>query len=150
MSDQSTRALALVQQVADELAIRRTLSRLAQAQDDRDRDKYKTCFTDKIMLTEAAVIPDWTPQEVSVDQLAELYFAEIDKLDFGHHLVVNHVITIDGDQATCDADLFAVAAQSEGEDRKTSMAGGRYALKLKRVGDEWRIYERAVRMRYRL
>jgi hypothetical protein len=30
------------------------------------------------------------------------------------------------------------------------MAGGRYALKLKRVGDEWRIYERAVRMRYRL
>jgi hypothetical protein len=68
-TDQDATTRALLQRVADELAIRRTIARLAHAQDDRDRDAYKTCFTDRVMLTEAVIIPDWQPKEVSVDEL---------------------------------------------------------------------------------
>lgn len=146
--DEATRAM--VRRIWDELSIRKTIARLARAQDDLDRDAYKTCFTDRVMLTEAAVVADWTPKEISVDELAEMYFSQIEKLEFGHHLVFNHVIDVDGDEATCLADLFAVSARQDGGDTKNSMSGGRYSLKLRRVGEQWLIYERAVTMRYRL
>lgn len=138
MSDETT-----VRQLADELAIRRTLARLSRAQDDKDREAYLTCFTDRVFLRESVVIPDWQPREVSVGELAELYFAEVDKVVFAHHIVTNHIVDVSGDEATCLADLWCVSAPKEGDGRSTGL-GGRYDLKLRRVGDEWRISERSI------
>jgi hypothetical protein len=147
-TDIASQALALAQRAADDLAIRKTLARLARAQDDRDRDSYKTCFTERVMLKEAVVVPDWQPREVSVDELTEMYFAAVDQVEFGHHMVFNHVIDIDGDEATCLADLFSIRAGSDGGE--PTMGGGRYSLRLRRVDDEWLICERSIKLRYRL
>ena len=135
---------SLLQQVSDELGIRRTLARLSRAQDDADREAYKTCFTDRVLLTKSVVIPDWQPREVTVDELADLYFAEMDKFVFGHHLVSNHVINVDGDEAVCVADLYCVSGEKDGEAIRSTSLGGRYDLKLRRVNGEWRISERAI------
>ena len=139
---------SLLQRVADELAIRKTVARLARAQDDRDREAYKSCFTDRVMLTEAVIVPDWQPREITVDELADLYFAAATTSGFGHHMVFNQVIDIDGDTATCVADLFSIRGQGDGG--RWIMGGGRYALTFRRVGEDWRICERAIRVRYRL
>ncbi|WP_186382441.1 nuclear transport factor 2 family protein [Amycolatopsis rhizosphaerae] len=134
---------SVLRRVADELDIRRTLARLSRAQDDGDREAYKTCFTDRVLLTKSVVIPDWQPRELSVDELADLYFAEVGKLKFAHHLVSNHIIDIDGDEATCLADLYCVFAE-DGDGLRSSSLGGRYDLKLRRVDGEWLISERSI------
>ncbi|MTD54636.1 nuclear transport factor 2 family protein [Amycolatopsis pithecellobii] len=134
----------LVQRVADELGIRRTLARLSRAQDTVDREAYKTCFTERVLLAATVVIPDWEPREVSVDELADRYFAEMDKYIFGQHFVTNHIIDVDGDEATCTADLWCVSALRDGADPRVTGLGGRYDLKLRRVGGEWRICERSI------
>jgi hypothetical protein len=134
----------LLQKVADELAIRRTLARLSRAQDDEDRPAYKACFTEKVLLTESVVIPDWQPRELPVDELADLYFEQMSKYSFGHHLVTNHVIDVYGDEATCLADLWCVYAERDDPDRRSGSLGGRYDLKLRRVGNEWLISERSI------
>ena len=134
----------LVQRVADELGIRRTLARLSRAQDDVDREAYLTCFADRVMLRSTVVIPDWEPREVPVDELADRYFAEVDKFVFAHHVVTNHVIDVAGDEATCMADLWCVSATREGDEVRSTGLGGRYDLKLRRVGEDWRIYDRSI------
>lgn len=133
-----------VRQAIDELGIRRTLARLSRAQDTVDREAYKTCFTERVMLTATVVIPDWQPREVSVDELSDRYFAEMGKYAFGHHLVTNHIIDVVGDDATCTADLWCVSAPREGDAPRATGLGGRYDLKLRRVGEEWLICERSI------
>ncbi|MFJ8749965.1 nuclear transport factor 2 family protein [Streptomyces sp. NPDC102441] len=142
--EDTTAADTLLQRVADELAVRRTLARLSRAQDDEDRQAYKTCFTSKVRLTRSVVIPDWQPRELAVDELADLYFEQIGKYTFGHHLVTNHIIDVDGDEATCLADLYCVWAERNDPEGRSSSLGGRYDLKLRRVDGEWLISERSI------
>lgn len=138
----------LLIRVSDELAIVRTLSRLAQAQDDLDRDAYLSCFTDTVLLVEAAVFEGWKPTELAAGELADQYFDELRRFDAGQHLVTNHVIDVVGDEATCSADLYAVAVLLEDGDQLTSSLGARYFLRLRRSGNSWRIFERSVRVRW--
>lgn len=134
----------LLQKVADELGVRRTLARLSRAQDDEDREAYKTCFTDKVLLTESVVIPDWQPRELPVDELADLYFEQMSRYSFGHHLVTNHIIDVNGDEATCLADLWCVYAHRDDPDGRSESLGARYDLKLRRIDGEWLISERSI------
>lgn len=140
----------LLRRVADELEIRQLVARLARAQDDRDRDTYRGCFTDRVLLTEAAMTSGWEPREISVDELADMYFTSTEHVEFGHHMVFNLLISTDGDRATCGADLFAVASRQAGGDSVISMTGGRYDLGLRRSAGRWLICERAMRVRYRI
>lgn len=140
---------SMAQQVWDELSIMRTVARLAQAQDNMDREAYRSCFTDTVLLTQAVLLEYWQPKRIAVEDLADMYFAQMQKYDSGHHLVVNHVIDVTGDDATCVADLYAVALLTENGETKTSFMGGRYHLKLLRLDGRWLISERAVTVRYR-
>jgi len=148
MTDQPTNAEALARRALDELAIMRTLARVAHAQDDRDPVAYRKCFTDSVFLSAAVIIPGWQPGEIAADELARLTMESMNRLDACHHMVFNHIIDVDGDKATCEADLFAVSVLVEGEATSTSSLGGRYFLRLERQDGEWLIRERAIRRRY--
>jgi SnoaL-like domain len=140
---------AMAQRAWDELCIMKTVSKVAHAQDNLDREAYKSCFTDRVLLTESVMFPDWEPKEISIDELTDMYFSGLEKFDAGHHMVFNHIINVIGDDATCVADLYGVAVFIEGDESKTSFLGGRYSLRLRREAGEWRIYQRAVTVRYR-
>ncbi|MFG1955738.1 nuclear transport factor 2 family protein [Micromonospora sp. NPDC048830] len=146
----ATGAADLVQlrRTRDELDILKTLSRLARAQDDRDREAYVSCFTDTVLLTRSAVLEGWQPKEIPAAELADLYFAELKKYDAGQHMVFNHLIDIDGDEATCEADLHAVAVRTEDGRARTTFLAGRYDLRLRRVDGRWLIHQRAVTVRF--
>jgi hypothetical protein len=142
----------LTQRVWDELCIMRRLATLARAQDDMDRETYKSCFTDRVLLTEAVLFPDWEPREIPIEELADMYFSAVEKrpCDGRQHMVFNHVIDVRGDEAVCEADLHAINVIVDGERTQSSALGGRYRLKLRRENDTWLICERAIRERYRI
>lgn len=60
-------------------------------------------------------------------------------LDAVHHQAGNHLIEIDGDQASAHADAIAVHVKNDAANGKTRTFVGSYALGLRRNGDCWRI-----------
>ena len=141
---------AMAQRAWDEVAIINTVSRVAHAQDDADREAYLACFAEKVSLTESVVFPNWTAKELSAEDLVDKYFETMSGYDGAHHIVTNHLVEVAGEEATCIADLFCVCWMVEGGVQKDFTIGGRYALKLRRIAGEWRIWERAIRTRYLL
>ena len=132
---------------ADEMAIRSLLAQLAHAQDDGDRSAIRACFTESVLLTSAANVENWTPKEISVDELVERLLGQLNADSFTNHVVVNHIIHVDGDEATCSADLLLMSGR-RGDDGQPSIRGGRYTMALRREEGEWKIFERGLRMRY--
>lgn len=143
----------MARRALDELAIMRTLSQVARAQDDLDPAAFRACFTDRVFLPATTMTDDWEPKEVSADELTRMVFERLRQANkgdhAGHHMIFNHLIDIDGDAATCDADMHALAVREEGGTASTAMAGGRYLMRLIRQDGRWLIRERTVKLRYR-
>jgi SnoaL-like domain len=141
-------AEAIAQRAFDEIAIMRTVSKVARAQDSLDELAYRRCFTEKVLLTTAVMFPNWTPKEVSSQELAKMTIEALSKYDSVHHMVFNHLIDVQGDTATCEADLYAVSVGTTAGETVATTIGGRYALRLVREKGEWLICERGITARY--
>jgi hypothetical protein len=149
MTSSSEDVAVMAQRACDELAIMNLLARLARAQDDLDLAAYKRCFADRVLLTAAAAVPDWSPKEIPVEELAEMIFATISRYDAGHHMICNPIIDVDGDEASCLADFHAVATLIEDGQTASAFAGGRYVVRLRRQRGDWVIFERSAQVLYR-
>lgn len=141
---------ALAQRAWDEIAIINTVSRVAHAQDNFDREGYLGCFADKVLLTDSVVFPNWKSRELAATELLDMYFETMSGYDGAHHIVSNHLIDVDGDEATCIADLYCPCWMIEDGAQTDFTIGGRYFLRLRRIDGEWRIYERSIKTRYLL
>ena len=141
---------ATAQRAWNEVAIINTVSRVAHAQDNFDREAYLACFADKVLLTNSVVFQNWTPKEIPAEELLDMYFDTMSGYDGAHHLVSNHLIEIDGDDATCVADLFCVCWMVEEGVQKDFTIGARYFLRLRLIDGLWRIWERSIKTRYLL
>lgn len=131
----------------DRASIIQTLSRLAQAQDDRDFAAYESCFWESVLIDQP-MIPNWKPQRLSAREWTRTGLTRLCGFDVTHHRLFNHVIDVEGDDAGCIVDLDATHLITiDGETRRWDL-GGRYHLKLKRAGDRWLISERALKVRY--
>ena len=135
--------------VADELAIRKVVAKLARAQDDRDFISYRTCFTDQILIDQP-MVPGWKPTLMSADEWTNTGLPLLAEFDVTHHRLCNHMISIDGDTATCEVDVSAVHQVIKGDDVGTLTIGGRYVLAMRREQGEWLISERALQVRYQI
>ena len=65
-------------------------------------------------------------------------------LSASQHLISNHQVLIDGDNATCSCYLHAQHTLHGTEGSDNYVMAGRYVDKLIRVGTEWRIVEREL------
>lgn len=140
----------MAQRAWDEMAIIRTLARVAHAQDDLDYDAYRRCFTDKVQLTNAVMIPDWQGGEIDAHDLAIQSFDHLARFDAVHHMVFNHIVEVNADEATCVADLYALSVLIEEGEARSYTIGARYFLRLRRTDNEWRIFERSITPRYQV
>lgn len=143
-------AATMARRAWDEMVIVRTLSQVAHAQDDLDYEAYLRCFTEKVNLKAAVMIPDWKGGEIDAHDLAMHSFDHLARFDAVHHMVFNHLIEVDGDESTCVADLYALSVLIEDGEARSYAIGGRYDLRLRRVGDGWRINERSIVPRYQI
>lgn len=140
----------MAQLAYDELAIKKLLSKLAHAQDNRDFQAYRSCFTDTIVIDQP-MVPGWKPVRMSAEEWTNIGLPRLAEFDATHHRLFNHVIDIEGDEASCVVDVSARHVLTVDGEKKTWDLGGRYHLRLQRQGDGgWLISERALRVRYQL
>ena len=109
----------------------------AFALDDRDWDRLRACFTPDVTSVYHGV-----GELQGYDAIEELCRGALEQLDASQHLLGNHLVDVDGDEAeaTCYFQAEHVRTGTEGGDNFT--VAGRYDDRLVRTGDGWRIAHR--------
>ena len=122
----------------DRLAILELIGSLALLLDGRDWDALEGVFAERVYYDRTSLFGG-EPQVLSSAELVGGYREALGNLDAVHHLITNHVITIDGDKATCAANMQGthVFANPSGDPMWT--VGGRHDYQLERTADGWRI-----------
>ena len=90
---------AALQALADHQAIVDTIVRWASALDAKDWGAARACFTDEVE-TDYADLRGTGAERLSADAFVELRRTALERLTT-HHMSTNHVVTLDGDRATC-------------------------------------------------
>jgi hypothetical protein len=124
--------------VADRLEIIELIGSLSLNLDGRDWDAVRGLFTDEVYSDRTSLFGG-EPVTLGADEFVEGWRQSLDNLDAVNHLVANHVITLEDDEATCAANMQGVHAfhNPSGDDMWT--VGGRHDYQLKRTADGWRI-----------
>ncbi len=135
--------------LSDVQAIMKVVSTLAQAQDDRDFGKYRSCLTDEIFVEEYPGEENWTPRTVPAEEWVRGVLETLSNYEVTQHRLFNHIIEVEGDDATCEVDVTAAHMQLQGSVPTNGYTlGGRYSLKLRREDGQWRIWARSLEYRF--
>jgi 3-phenylpropionate/cinnamic acid dioxygenase small subunit len=126
------RSLSLIR---DRAAVIDVVLAAARALDVKDWVAYRGCFTDEIE-TDYSDLRGEPPQFVKADDFVALRRTALDRLKT-LHLSANHLVTVDGDRATCvSAAIIHRFRPEDGERFDTYCA---YTHALARAGGGWRI-----------
>lgn len=107
----------------------------AVALDSRDWGLFRTLFADDVEID----YPDSVGvRTFTVDELVATAAAFFGRLDATHHISANHLISIDGDTATCTSTLHAQHYLASQVDNPVQRQIGYYENRLERR-DRWRI-----------
>lgn len=122
----------------DRLAILELIGNLALLLDARDWDALEGLWADQVHYDRTSLFGG-EPETLTPAELVAGYQAALGGLDALHHLITGHVISIDGDRATCAANMQGthVLANASGDQMWT--VGGRHDYRLERTADGWRI-----------
>lgn len=122
----------------DRLAILELIGNLALLLDARDWDALEGVFADHVYYDRTSLFGG-EPETLSPAELVAGYRAALGNLDALHHLITGHVITIDGDQATCAANMQGTHVLANAFGGPIWTVGGRHDYRLERTPDGWRI-----------
>src|SRR6185312_14609242 len=89
-----------LQYLLDRAEISDVQLRYATGVDMRDWASYRSCFTDEID-TDFTSAMGGEPRRLKADQWVEYARRTISGLKATQHMITNHVITLEGDEATC-------------------------------------------------
>ncbi len=125
--------------VSDRLAVSDLLDDYAYGVDTKDWALVASVFTYDAVLDYSAFAG---PNGSAADVLAWIS-ESVASFPLTHHYITNRRIRIDGDTATCTAELFAPMGMPAGDDKmKLLMTGGRYVDTFVRTSDGWKISSR--------
>ena len=88
----------------DRLAIVELIGRLSLTIDAKDWDAMGDLFTDTVFHDRTS-LTGGEPYTAPVAQFVEGWRQTLQAMDAVHHQITNHVISIDGDDATCIANM---------------------------------------------
>jgi 3-phenylpropionate/cinnamic acid dioxygenase small subunit len=127
-----------LQLLYDRMEIIDTINRYATSVDTRDWDLFLTCYTDEMNADMVSVGFD-EPMDMPAKAFLEIIKTAVDPFDSTQHLISNHVIEIDGDNATCVCYLQAQHFSQDDTGAHAVLIGGYYANSLIRTPAGWRI-----------
>jgi ketosteroid isomerase-like protein len=118
------------------------LNRYATALDGRDWKRLATCFTPDAVALYGPVLG----RHEGFAAIEELCRGALEPLDSSHHMITNHEIQIDGDQARTHCYLHAQHTKAGTEGGDNFVIGGAYIDELVRTSQGWRIQQRELQL----
>jgi hypothetical protein len=122
----------------DRLAIIELIGRLALLLDARDWTALEQVFTDTV-YSDRTSLYGGEPMTLGAAEFVSGWRQVLGNLDAVHHLISCHVISLDGDQATCAANMQGTHVYANASGGPMWTVGGRHDYQLKRTLDGWRI-----------
>jgi 3-phenylpropionate/cinnamic acid dioxygenase small subunit len=127
-----------LQCLLDRAAISDVQLRYATGVDTRDWPLYRSCFTDEIE-TDFTSPMGGEPRRLKADRWVETMRRTISGLAATQHMITNHVITIEGDEATCVAYVQARHHLPNESGASDQTMFGYYTNRFVRTADGWKI-----------
>src|SRR6201986_1520104 len=125
-------------ELQDRLAILELIGRLSLTIDGRDWDTLGQLFTETV-YPDRTSLTGGEPTNLPVAEFVDGWRQTLQNMDAVHHQITNHVITLDGDQATCAANMQGTHVLANASGGPMWRARGRHDTRLKRSADGWRI-----------
>lgn len=122
----------------DRLAILELIGTLALLLDARDWDALEGVFADTVHYDRTSLFGG-APETLTAADLIEGYKQALGGLDALHHLITGHVIALDGDSATCSANMQGTHVLANASGGPVWTVGGRHDYRLERTAEGWRI-----------
>ena len=122
----------------DRLAIIELIGRLSLAIDAKDWDAMGQLLTETVYHDRTS-LTGGEPYTAPVAQFVEGWRQTLQAMDAVHHQITNHVISLDGDQATCAANMQGTHVLANASGGPIWTVGGRHDYQLKRTPGGWRI-----------
>ncbi len=129
---------AKLQLLLDRAEISDVQLRYATGLDTRDWVLFRSCFTDEID-TDFTSVFGGTPRKVKADRWADAARRSLSGLKATHHMITNHAITVNGDEALCIAYLQATHYLPNDTGDNTQTMGGYYTNHFARTPQGWKI-----------
>jgi SnoaL-like domain len=124
--------------IADRLDVIELISKLSINLDARDWSAVRGLFTE-LVYSDRTSLFGGEPVTLGADEFVEGWRQSLDNLDAVNHLVANHVVTLEGDEARCAANMQGVHVLHNPSGDDMWNVGGRHDYQLKRTADGWRI-----------
>lgn len=136
--DTTTRTAPQAAETADRLAIVELTSRMALYVDARDWSELQALFTDPV-LVDYTSLNGGEPASLAPAALISGWRQALERLDATQHIVAGQVVELDGDRATCAANVQGTHVRSNHSGGPLWTVGGRYDFTLIRTPSGWRI-----------
>ncbi|GAA0429686.1 hypothetical protein Aca07nite_38190 [Actinoplanes capillaceus] len=124
--------------VMDRLDIIDVCTRMAWHADQRDWAALKNVFADAVRLDYTG-LNGGEPAVLPPEQIADTWSRVLGGFDATHHLMTNHLVTVDGGTAVCTASFQATHRLANPFGAPLWTLGGTYRFDLVRTDDGWRI-----------
>jgi len=127
-----------MQMLLDRMEISNTVIRYATGVDMRDWATYRSCFTDEIEID----FTSWSggsPMKLKADEWVDLVRKTLTGFAATQHMSTNHVIDLEGDDATCISYMQAQHFLPNDKGGNTLTLGGYYTNELVRTAEGWKI-----------
>ncbi|MCH2185470.1 nuclear transport factor 2 family protein [Myxococcota bacterium] len=128
------------QTIQDRWAIVDTLSRYARGIDRKDATLYRSCFTDEVEVDMGGGLETGIPADLWVDQALSV----VKRYEATQHIISNHVISLEAEQACCRAEVQAQHWNPTGAWK----IGGHYDDHLMKTAAGWCIQRLTLKIRW--
>ncbi len=134
----ATTSESAITETEDRLAIIELIGRLSLTIDAKDWEAMGRLFTDTVYHDRTS-LTGGEPYTAPVAQFVDGWRQTLQNMDAVHHQITNHVVSLDGDQATCVANMQGTHVLANASGGPMWTVGGRHDYQLTRTPYGWRI-----------
>jgi hypothetical protein len=125
-------------ELEDHLAIIELINRMVLGLDSKDWDGLVPLFAESV-FSDRTSLTGGDPETLSAEAFVGGWRWLMANLDAIHHIVSNHVVNVDGDRATCTANMLGTHVLVNPSGGSMWQVGGHHNYQLTRTPDGWRI-----------